>query len=96
MKGSKMAVLKTTKTDPAGIESADPLKTLWSLVNDAGERVAYVASTEKTVTSPSTGKSRVVTYWGVAVHPDEFRSGIQFIYRSRREAHGQLGRYITL
>lgn len=81
------ATVQLRKVNPDTVVSPDTIKTLWKVENAAnGETVGYLASSGVKYTSPSTGKVRYPVQWGFAVHVDEFRSGIQFLYMNRTEA----------
>lgn len=79
--------VKMRKADTETLDSCDVLKSAWSVYLDNDDKpCGYVASSGIKYTSPSTGKVRYPVQWGFAVHVDEFRSGIQFLYMNRTEA----------
>lgn len=84
-----MDAMKLSKLAPESVASPDTVKSLWT-VKTSDTEIGYLASTVKTYTSPSTGKKSFPVRWGFAVNKDEFRSGIQFIYDSRKVALAQL------
>lgn len=83
--------LKLRKVDPEAIDSCNTLNSCWSVnVGESNEPVGYVASSRVAHTVRSTGEEKYATQWGFAVNKDEFRSGIMFLYQSRKTAVHQL------
>lgn len=89
-----LATIQLRKMNPETLIAYNPIRTLWKVENEDGKIIGYLASSSIIYTSPSTGKVRYPVQWGFAVHVDEFRSGIQFLYMNRTEALRALMRTI--
>lgn len=84
------SAFKFSRVGTDTVSSHDELNTLWSVSRADGTFCGFVASSERLYKAPSGDKH--LMRWGYAVHKDEFLSGVQFAYHSRKEAVRELTR----
>lgn len=78
--------IKYVKVNPASLAGPDETVTVWSAINDeTGQELGFIASAPQPHEVKS-GRVYAPVKWGFAIHKDEFLSGIQFPYATRKEA----------
>lgn len=67
--------------------SVDNLTSLYALEDtETGERIGFFASTEVSIFYPSAGRTVNAVRWAYALHPNEFRSGLNYQFFTRKGA----------
>lgn len=87
-------IVSFTRMDPTNLTGAETEKSLYMVHDEQGQGIGLVASAE-VVTKPG-NRSYTTLKWGFAVHGDEFKSGLQHPYSSRKHATKELARQIAL